>query len=220
MFEKREVLNKFSKMGIQGEDLANLRALKPSAKDKDRIADIQKRAGGDTAKEKGQAEKVSKVMKDFKKAYARGLAAEQAKMSEVADIFYKKALDLVLHTPENKQSSAFSPGNNRNKRCSVSDKKLREELIRLAHTKPELRAHLLPLVAQEPGEEGAAPSPETYGNAYGALTFTSWLMVELGMEKEAQLLTRIKMKLKQQSPSAQSLGMKMSKELYRRYGVK
>lgn len=220
MFEKREVLNKFSKMGIQGEDLANLRALKPSAKDKDRIADIQKRAGGDTAKEKGQAEKVSKVMKDFKKAYARGLAAEQAKMSEVADIFYKKALDLVLHTPENKQSSAFSPGNNRNKRCSVSDKKLREELIRLAHTKPELRAHLLPLVAQEPGEEGAAPNPEIPGTAYGALLYASWVLVELGMYKEEQILTMIRRKLLRQSPAARSRGTVVSKEMLKRYGLK
>jgi len=94
-------------------------------------------------------------------------------------------------------------------------KSLRSKLIRLAYEKPELREQILPLVT---GKKVAFDDLTSTANAVAALTFASGELLDLGMETEATLITKIKMKVLKMDPSMRSEAAAIAREMYNRYG--
>jgi predicted DNA-binding WGR domain protein len=95
---------------------------------------------------------------------------------------------------------------------TMTDKTLRSRLIRLAHRRPDLRPQILPMLAKQASAVDGGP-------AYGALTFASAELLDLGMDKEALLVSKIKQTLLRQDPGVRSEGMRVSKEMHKRYHV-
>lgn len=95
----------------------------------------------------------------------------------------------------------------------MSDQTLRQRLARLAHENPKLRPELLAMFKQADFD-----ALTNTANAVAALTFASGQLLNLGLEAEALLVTKVKIKVLKMDPSMRAEAAAVAREMQNRYG--